>query len=183
MKTSSNIDKRNSLHSLLVRVPDIVDLFSKRDVSASAQWLSWLQEAETTLKEYNYSECSQLAGLRSTIMSSQLSQDSAKSRRKCVDEACVATINPAQRIVSAIHSSLDSKLEAVYTLFRQILVPMRINNMIVLDGVVDMTDYINTLLRQLSLNEQLSANINGAIASIGKTDSLRVIADILTENI
>jgi len=41
----------------------------------------------------------------------------------------------------------------------------------------------NTLLRQLSLNEQLSSSINGAIASIGKADVMRTIAQVLTEEI
>ena len=72
---------------------------------------------------------------------------------------------------------------AIAQVFRQILIPMRINNMIVLDGINDMTDYINSLLRQLSLNEQLSTNINGAVASIGKADTVRLIATVLTEEI
>lgn len=183
MRTSSNIDKRDGLHSLLMRVTDIVELFSRRDATASAQWLSWLHDAETTLKEYNRPESAQLAGLRSSIIVSQMSQSTVRACRRCVDEKCVSTINPAQNIISALHNNLDSKLEAVHVLFRQILIPMRINNMIVLDGINDMTDYINSLLRQLSLNEQLSTNINGAVASIGKADTVRLIATVLTEEI
>ena len=60
---------------------------------------------------------------------------------------------------------------------------MRNAGLVSLDGVTDMTETINTLLRQLSLNEQLSSGINGAIASIGKADVMRTIAQVLTEEI
>ncbi len=183
MKISNNLDKRNSLRSLLLQVSEHVNLFSNRDVSASSKWLVWLNNAESVLKEYNYPECAQLSGLRSSILSSQHYPNTATSHRKQIDEACIATINPAQQILSNIYDVLNVKVENAYSFFRQVIVTMKSKNLINLDGVTDMTDYINNLLRQLSLNEQLSTGINGIIASIGKADAVRVIADVLTEKV
>lgn len=183
MKVSDNLDKRNRLRRLLLQVPELVDLFSKRDVSASSRWIVWLNDAESVLKEYNYPECAQLSGLRSSILSSQLYSNTTTSHRKRVDETCVSTVNPAQQILSNIYSVLNIKIENAYSFFRQVIVPMKSNNLIELNNVTDMTDYINNLLRQLSLNEQLSTGINGIIASIGKADAVRVIADVLTEKV
>lgn len=183
MKAYNNLERKDKLHRLLMQVPDIVDSFSKRDISASAKWIEWLKISESTLKEYNYSECSQLSGLRSSIISSQLSTDADSSRRKHVDKVCLSTIEPSQQIITKIHDSLNSKIEIAYSLFRQVLVPMRENKLVSMDNISDTTEYISTLLRQLCLNEQLSANINGIIATIGKTDTVKIIEEILTEKL
>ncbi|GEM_PF-5533244 len=69
-----------------------------------------------------------------------------------------------------------------FILFRQILIPMRVSNLISLNGGTDLS-FVNDLIRQLCLNEKLASNINGAIASIGKSDVVRVILEILTDEI
>ena len=69
-----------------------------------------------------------------------------------------------------------------FILFRQILIPMRVSNIISLYGGTDLS-FVNDLIRQLCLNEKLASNINGAIASIGKSDVVRIILEILTDEI
>ena len=69
-----------------------------------------------------------------------------------------------------------------FMLFRQILITMRVSNLISLNGGTDLS-FVNDLIRQLCLNEKLASNINGAIASIGKSEVVRVILEILTDEI
>lgn len=179
---SSNIDKRNDLSALLMQLPDKVELFARKDHNAVTAWTEWMGRAEAVLKGYDMPECSRLAGLRATILSTQLAVSAAGKRRQ-VTEHCLDSINVAQEVVNTPYEAVNAKVEGVHTLFRQIIIPMRNAGLVSLDGVTDMTETINTLLRQLSLNEQLSSGINGAIASIGKADVMRTIAQVLTEEI
>ena len=179
---SSNIDKRNDLSALLMQLPEKVGLFVRKDPAAITAWIEWLGSAEAVMKGYDMPECSRLAGLRANILSAQMAVSAAGKRRQ-VTERCLASINVAQEVVTAPYEAVNAKLEGVHTFFREIIIPMRNTGLITLDGVTDMTETINTLLRQLSLNEQLSSSINGAIASIGKADVMRTIAQVLTEEI
>lgn len=176
MKTSS-IDKRESFSGLLMRVPQIVKLHLKRSPVAVSEWLVWLSDAEDLLQHYGMPECAQIAGLRASLASNE------KQCRQEKREAALSTVSPAQEVIYNIYAKVNVSVENVYILFRQIIVPMRTAGIINIDGVDDLTAYINELMRQLLANEQLSASVNGAIASVGRSDVLRIIADVLTEEL
>lgn len=181
MKTSI-IDRCNKFKEFLLDVPRIVDLFEKKDLSALQHWKIWLHNTEKFLKENKFPEVSQIASLRANILKVQMQSAISKDKRKILFEAAIATIDPAQNIVYQIYAKSNSALEPIYALFRQILIPMRVSNLISLNGGTDLS-FVNDLIRQLSLNEKLASNINGAIASIGKSDVVRVILEILTDEI
>ena len=160
-----------------MRVPQIVNLLEKHNSVAVTQWLSWLSDAEDHLKHYGMPECAQIAGLRASLASNQ------KLSRQEKREAALSTVSPAQEVIYNMYTKVNVSVENVYILFRQIIVPMRTAGIINIDGIDDLTTYINDLLRQLLANEQLSASVNGAIASVGRSDVLRIIADVLTEEL
>lgn len=176
MKTSS-IDKRESFSGLLMRVPQIVKLHLKRSPVAVSEWLVWLSNAEDLLQHYGMPECAQIAGLRASLASNE------KQSRQEKREAALATVNSAQDIIYNIYTKANINVENAYTLFRQIIVPMRTAGIINIDGIIDLTGYVNDLLRQMLANEQLSASVNGAIASVGKADVIRIIAELITEEL
>lgn len=140
MKTSS-IDKRESFSGLLMRVPQIVKLHLKRSPVAVSEWLVWLSDAEDLLQHYGMPECAQIAGLRASLASNE------KQSRQEKREAALATINSAQDIIYNIYTKANINVENAYTLFRQIIVPMRTAGIINIDGIIDLTGYVNDLLR------------------------------------
>ena len=173
----SSIDKRNTFSKLLMRVPQIVNVLAKRSPLAVTEWFSWLADAEDSLKHYDMPECAQMAGLIASLYSVP------RQSRKEKLEAALATVNSAQDIIYNIYTKANINVENVYTLFRQIIVPMRTAGIINIDGITDLTGYVNDLLRQMLANEQLSASVNGAIASVGKADVIRIIAELITEEL
>jgi hypothetical protein len=100
-----------------------------------------------------------------------------RNKRKQIFSKAIQTINPAQDILFVLYKVLTEKIDVVRVLIRQILVPAKEVGFIKYDSSVDFTQYIESLLHQLKSHEQLKASINSAIASIGKIDVMRLLAE------
>ena len=62
-------------------------------------------------------------------------------------------------------------------MIKQIMIPAKDAGMINYDKNNDFTAYLESLLAQFKSHEQLAPGINSAIASIGKYDVLKIIAE------
>ena len=172
---SSNIEKRDALGNLLMRVPGIVESFSKKDSCSVNVFLDWLSESEKLLKEYNLVECSQVAGVRASLLHRKQT-----CQRKELFAYATSQVNVAQTIIYNIYSPLNTRIETIKLLFKQLLSPILLSGNLCIDASMDLSIQIDSLIKSLRVNDQISGNINNAIASIGKIDVMRIIADIIT---
>ncbi len=177
MKKSS-IEIVNAIYEKLMQVDILVNEFESKKTSAVDNWFVWLKESEELLKRFNYTECAELASFRSSILHENSIPDLGRTtKRKRTFSKALATFQPAQIVLLKIYKPLEEKIETVRNLIRQILVPAKEAGMIQYDPSVDFTQYLESLLRQFQAQEQLAPSINSAIASIGKYDVLRILAE------
>ncbi|MDR0207074.1 MAG: hypothetical protein LBI45_07470 [Bacteroidales bacterium] len=177
MKTKSVLDIAQAIHEKLMQVSSIVNDFEQRAYFATGNWINWLKESEELLIKFQYGESAQLAGLRATILGESFPILPTRNRRRQVFSRAIQTINPAQDILFGLYKILTEKIEVVRVLIRQILIPAKEAGFIEYDSSIDFTRYIESLLQQLKSHEQLKPSINSAIASIGKIDVMRLLAE------
>lgn len=173
----SKLELVNNLKSQLLKVPDLVDSFSQKKPEALKGWVSWIQTSEIILKQHNHTACSRLAGLRAEIERVTLLSDKQRRSRKNRLSAAISTVNPAQEVVSDIYDSNNQIVEEVRSLIKQILIPAKEAGLINYDVSTDFSDYLETLLNNFKQHQQLSPLLSRAIASIGKYDVLRLLAE------
>jgi hypothetical protein len=182
MTTKSVIDIANAIHEKLMQVSGIVDAFAERAYFATDSWMTWLKESEEMLKNFQYGESAQLAGLRATILSEFFPLQPTRNRRRQIFSKAIQTINPAQDVLYNLYKILTEKIEVVRVLLRQILVPAKEAGLIQYDPSTDFTLFIESVLQQLKSHDQLKPSINSAIASIGKIDVMRLLAEEIELN-
>jgi len=156
----------------------MVTRFQKKEHAVIDEWIVWLINLENLFKKYNYTEAAEIAGYRANILASTACEDGKRiKKRKVMNTAAMQTIQPVQQILSDISNRLEEKIEVVRTLINQILIPAKDAGMIKYDSKTDFSLYLESLLAQFKSHEQLAPGINSAIASIGKYDVLRILAE------
>ncbi|PHN07806.1 hypothetical protein [Flavilitoribacter nigricans] len=165
------------LQHQLMNVGSIVNHFRDKKNDAVPQWLQWLEVTEEILKKNNFSETSALAGLRADILAVAMEIDAPRKRKKAIAQKSLESVNVAQDIVASRHNALQEKIEQVRTLFRQIVPVAKQAGLIRFGPGQDFTAFMEDFLQQLQQHEQLGPGITAAIAAIGKTDTLRIMAD------
>ncbi|WP_124981330.1 hypothetical protein [Nonlabens xiamenensis] len=162
----------------LDKISGFVDGFQRRDHATSDQWIEWLRHMEDQLRQYGYAESAELAGFRASIIDGQ--QEMAKksgSRSKRKRLAALATVQPVQQLLTDRYRELEAKIESVRSMIKQILVPAREAGMIRHQPGMEFTAFIESLLQQFQRHEQLAPSIQSAIASLGRQDVIRIIAE------
>ena len=174
----SQLELVEKLKSSLLKVPEIVSSFSNKKPDALTNWLNWLIKTENLLKQHDHATCAKLAGLRAEIIGLQYTPGSnRRNLKKQKLSVATSTIQPAQEIVSNLYDSKNEKIEEVRTLIRQIIIPAKEAGLINYNAKDDFTDYLESLLNQFKQHAQLSPLISRAIATIGKYDVLRLLAE------
>lgn len=175
---ASVLEIRNTLHAQLMQVGALVNGFETKKPSAVDDWLHWLKVTEELCQKYNLAECAELAGHRSVIVhAGSLHDPSVNSKRKRIFSKALETVQPVQAICISCFRKADEKVETVRSMLRQILVPAKEAGCIQYDPEVNFGTYLESLLQQFRKHEQLSAGINGAIALVGKSDLLLILAE------
>jgi len=174
----SVIEPANALQEKLLEIPDIVTAFRKQEGNVSKKWLHWLEDVESLFKKYNFPQCAEVAGYRSSIIASfTLITEKRIPKRKQINQAALETIQPVQQILSNKSNELNDKVNQVKTLIKQILIPAKDAGMIDYNSNNDFTLFIENLLVKFKTHEQVRPSINNAIALIGKYDVMRILAE------
>lgn len=176
----SIVSSSEDLKNLLLEVGTIVDSFSRNDHSVLKIWEEWLKKAEEVLKKYNYSESSEIAGLRSQLLIVDQNSKKKVSKRKSSMQRYIKTIDPAQTVVLHLQKSLELKIENTREVIRQLIGAA---NQLELIGFLESSDLnllINNLFFKIKRNEQLGPVLNNAITTFGKFDVIRLFAEELT---
>lgn len=174
---SSIIIPSEELKKLLIQVGAHVTSFERKERDAVSKWLTWLSEAEDTLKQNNYSETSEIAGIRADIMAVKFGVGSAKEIRKQQIKCALESVREAQAVVLAKQTFLEEKLDSVRDVMKQIVTMAKQAGMIQYDASIGFTNFIEHFFVQLQRHEQLAPSINNAVASIGRADTIRILAE------
>jgi len=172
----SSLDFEQELYSKLVEIPAIVTGFQQRNGQAEILWQQWLKDTEDILFKYNCVECASLAGFRADILAAKADPE-CTGGRKITASRILKTINPAQSIVVSVHNRVSDNVENVRVFFKQILTQAKTAGVLKYDDSSDFTAFIEGLLKQFRFNDQLAPSVNNAVATLGYTDVIRLLAE------
>lgn len=172
----SSLDFEQALYSKLVEIPAIVTGFQQRNGQAEILWQQWLKDTEDILFKYNCVECASLAGFRADILAAKADPE-CTGTRKSTTSRILKTINPAQSIVVSVHNRVAGDVGKVRVFFKQILTQAKTAGVLKCDDSSDFTSFIEGLLKQFRFNEQLAPSVNNAVATLGYSDVIRLLAE------
>lgn len=175
----SSIDISTVLHQQLMLVPDIVSEFENKSLTAVPHWLNWIKNSENILKNFQYAECSKIAGIHADILAISHQEGQHVKQKKLLVSKCLESISPAQLILYNLYETTQSKIETAESLLRQIITTMK--NSGLFDGQnISEQSFAVSLLNQLLQNTQLSPSVNNIIATLSYPDVLRLLMTELT---
>lgn len=161
----------------LFTIPNIVSRFQQKEHSVTEEWILWLIHIEDLFTKHNYSEAAEIAGFRANVLAAAYEEGKRVKKRRQMTAAAISSVQPVQQILSDVSHRLENKIEAVRSMIKQILIPAKDAGMINYNPETDFSSYLESLLAQFKSHEQLAPGINSAIASIGKYDVLKIIAE------
>ncbi len=174
----SVIEPASQIKEELFKVSLFVDKFQTQHIEILDLWMTFIKNLEDLLKKYGYRETAEISGYRAAILNNMNSIDKKKrTSSKVKRQAALATVQPIQQLLSDKLNELEQKIETVRSMIKQIMIPAKDAGMINYDKNNDFTAYLESLLAQFKSHEQLAPGINSAIASIGKYDVLKIIAE------
>ncbi len=180
----SIIAPAEKLQAKLMMVSMLVDQFEQKKHHALQDWLSWLSETEALFKEHNYSQVSKLAGLRAEILAIGYESLKRREKQRAQNQRSLATIGVAQDIVQERYQRLADKIEKVREILKQIILVAKEAGFLeqsMISGE-NFTQFVEQFLWQMRNHEQLKPSINLAIATVGKYDTMRIIAEEIELN-
>lgn len=162
----------------LFTIPNMVSRFQNKEHAVTEEWILWLTHIEDLFTQHNYTEAAEVAGYRANVIAAAACEEGKRiKKRKQMTVAAISSVQPVQQILSDVSNRLEEKIEAVRSMIKQILIPAKDAGMINYDPKTDFSSYLESLLAQFKSHEQLAPGINSAIASIGKYDVLKIIAE------
>ena len=174
---------KNSLldtyETLLVKSLDVsklVSLASKKDTSFVLKFEEWLVTTEELLEKNRIAQCSEIAGLRSKIVSARYSENKTTiKKRKYVLSVATEIIYDAQHTLLLVLEPMKHRLDEARDAIKQLLGVAYQANMINPD--MNFNDMIQELWRTFSAHEQLKGLTSKILVYVNKTDALRILAD------
>ncbi|NQY06871.1 MAG: hypothetical protein HRT68_11960 [Flavobacteriaceae bacterium] len=173
----SLLDIVSKCRALLFQVPDMVDQLSQRDVHFIQVFTDWLREAEDFLKQYNYPQCSEIAGFRSQLLTPLLSVEKNVSRRKEQLHVASSLIHPSQNVLLAVVEPVEYKVSQAKEIISQILQLAKQAGMIRYEKHIDFNTYLMGLLEMFKNHEQLKPSMTKALTLVNQSDLLRIMAE------
>ena len=168
----------NQLKPPLLEVPDLVTSLYKKKFSSLDDLMDWLVKIENRLKQLNYSECAEIAGLRAQLAQHKFSvgvKPTEKKKRQF--HKALEVIYPAQEAVTKIIFPLEEKIEQARDLMKQILNVAASLNILPKPTPQNFNSYIHNVWSILATHEQIKNGINNIKSLIGMTDGLQLLAE------
>ncbi|PPK94819.1 hypothetical protein LY01_01572 [Nonlabens xylanidelens] len=174
----SVIEPASIFRKELFSIPEKVTRFQKKEHNITDEWIAWLTHLEDLFTKYHYTEAAEVAGHRAQVIAAAAFEEGKRvKKRKLMTTAAINTVQPVQQLLTDVSNKLEEKIEVVRNLIKQILVPAKDAGMINYEPGHDFTAYLEKLLAQFKTHEQLAPSVNSAIASIGKYDVLKILAE------
>ncbi|MBI5216195.1 MAG: hypothetical protein HY960_10625 [Ignavibacteriae bacterium] len=153
----STINLVNSLKNKLLEFPQIVNCLEKKDISFIEKVFFWIKQTEEIFSTYNISEVSELAGVRSKILTPKYSDMRSISVKKSQLSIASQSLYELQHTVLNVLHRYDGKLEECRELVRQLLLIVSQTHTIQYNSDLPFDQFINELWQFINTNEQLKA--------------------------
>ncbi len=167
----------NQLKPSLLKLPDLVTAVQNKKFTSVNDLFDWLILLEERLKQLNYTECAEIAGLRAQLAEQKFVLNGKPNERKKRQlQKALAIVYPAQETISSLLKPLEDKIEQARDIVRQML------NVAYSMGIVPeatpqhFTSHIHHVWSILANHDQLKNGINNIKLLVGMTDGLQILA-------
>lgn len=176
MKTSL-ITPCEEIKAQLMCVGNLVNAFQKKEPAALGHYIDWLSITEETLKKFHYSIASSFAAIKAELLAFQYTSGSRKEKKQQQHHFALQSIASGQAILLEKQQELEAKIEQVRLVLKQLIEVARQAGLLTLQPNQRIHDFMEGFLIQLQRHEQIGATVNNAIATIGRFDVLRLLAE------
>ncbi|MGB0981331.1 MAG: hypothetical protein ACPGUH_04445 [Winogradskyella sp.] len=175
----SILNKHKELKAQTDKIPTLVNMIRDKNNGFIKSLEKWMLETEKVLTKYNYPECSEIAGLRSRIYLPKYT--SANSRNVKKEQMSVSTelIYSAQNMIYHLVQNLDEKINEAKDMLTELIEVAMENGIIKIDKNTDFNNYINSLVAYFKTHEQLKSLIQKPYFVLGRTDTIRLMAEYI----
>ena len=172
----SILDLYEKLLQQSLKVPLLVDLAEHRSGSFIDELQEWLRTTEKILEENRMPQCSELAGLRSKIVSAKYATNvPANKRRKHMTAVATEVLYAAQSTLLGVIEPMAHRIEEARESISQLLGVAYQTGMI--NAAMDFNDIVQGLWQTFSSHEQLKGLTSKILVSLNRSDALRILAD------
>lgn len=173
----SYINTYEGLKKSVNQIPDLVNLLRDKNKKFITDFELWLTNTENFLKKNNFSECSEMAGLRSRLYLVNFEDIRTVNKKKKQMEIGGEMVYSAQNLVYNLIQPIEDKVKEAKELANELVSIAYKNNIIQINPNEDYTNYIHSLWNHLKTHEQLSKYALRITSLIGNTDALRFFAE------
>jgi hypothetical protein len=171
------LDIVNQLDKQLLILPAIVDEIAQKNIQSPDKLINWLRLVEQDFQKAGFSECAEIAGLRASMLSPELRENSRSSKKKERLLHAANTVGQAQKIISGFIKPARAKIDESRSIIRQILLIVKPSGILDYPEGVSFNDYIQGSWHALKTNDQLGAGINKILAVLNQSDAIRIFAE------
>ena len=178
----SYISTYEGLKKSVNKIPELVNLLKDKNKSFISDFEIWLIATEEFLKKNNFSECSEMAGLRSRIYMVNFEDSRRSNKKKKQMEIGAEMIYAAQNLVYTLIQPIEEKINEARELTEELVTIAYENKIIKIEPNQDYGNYIQSLWNHFKIHEQLSKYALRITRLIGNTDALRFFAEEISKH-
>lgn len=176
MQTSS-LPILDSLKAKLLTFPALVDCMQNKDPDFLQFLERWMKETETILKNFNITECSEIAGLRSKIYSPLFTGSHGRSVRKKQLQIASELLYDLQKTILLVIKPHEIKVNEARDLLLQLLSILQQSGALKYSEDTGFQNFIYQIWNVFLTNEQLKPGTAKILSLVSRMDALRIIAE------
>ena len=176
MQTSS-LPILDSLKAKLLTFPALVDSMRNKDPDFLQLLERWMKETESILKDFNITECSEIAGLRSKIYSPLFAGSQGQSVRKKQLQIASEVLYDLQKTILLVIKPHENKVNEARDLLLQLLSLLQQSGALKYSEANGFQNFIYQVWSVFSTHEQLKPGTAKILSLVSQTDALRIIAE------
>lgn len=165
-----------NLKAKLLQYPSLVNMMEQRDYTFIEKLTEWIEETEEILVGNNISQASELAGLRSKILSPKFS-NSRISIRKQQAEIASELLYDIQHTVLQVLKQHEEKVEECRALARQLLSVVNQAGVVTYDDSMEFQTFLDRIWHVITSHNQLKPGAAKLRSLLSQNDTLRLLAE------
>lgn len=162
---------------MLLEFPGLVDALERKDVSFIEKLLRWIKKGEDIFSSHNLSQTSELAGLRSKILSPKFSDDKVRPSRKVQLSIASELLYDIQHVVLKQIVPHEANVQECRELIRQLLLIVAQSKAIQYDPDTPFEMFVNNVWQFINSNDQLRPGLIKLRSSLSNDDIRILIAE------
>ncbi|MEZ5046695.1 MAG: hypothetical protein R2831_06860 [Chitinophagaceae bacterium] len=173
----SNLTIVEKLREKILVFPSIVDQLQQKDNQFILNLEHWMRDIENIFKNFNITDVSEIAGLRSKILSSSFERDNRLSSRKKQIKTASEVLYDVQNRVLTVYKLHEMRVEESRVLLVQLISIINQTGTLQYSQCANFNDFISKLWNSFYTLEQLRPSIHKVLSLVSQVDALRIIAE------